>query len=320
MRIVFMGTPQFAVPSLRAAAAEHDILRVITQPDRPAGRGRKITPPPVKQHAQQLGLSVWQPERAPSPEVVRELAAMRLDLIVVVGYGQMLSQEVLDAPKLGAVNVHASLLPRYRGPAPIQWAIINGEEQTGVTTMWMTAALDAGDIILQEPVAILPDDTAGTLGERLALEGAALLVETLRQIERGTAPRTPQDDSLATFAPRIPPHAGLIDWRADAQRICNLVRGLNPGPGAFTIRNGSRLKIWQARPIRGPAEGKSGVVAEVTERGFSVCAGRGAVLVEVVQPESRRKMPAAAYAAGYRMVPGEILGSTEEGADERGRH
>jgi len=319
MRIVFMGTPQFAVPSLRAVAAEHEVLKVITQPDRPAGRGRKLSAPPVKQSAEQMALPVSQPEKASSSEVVQDIGALHAELIVVVGYGQIISEDLLNAPKLGAVNVHASLLPRYRGAAPIQRAVINGDKETGVTTMWMTPHLDAGDIILQKRIPILPDDTAGTLGERLAVEGAVLLVETVRQMAQGIAPRLPQDHSLATLAPRVLPHEGEIDWAADSQAICNLVRGLNPAPGAFTFRNQDRLKVWKARPILARREGIPGAVIEVETEGFSVCAGTGAVLVTEVQPESRRKMPAAAYARGYRLAPGDILGPTEERADERSR-
>jgi len=308
MRIGFMGTPEFAVPSLRALLdAGREIAFVVTQPDRPVGRGLKVQPPPVKVTAQAAGLRVIQPRRASSAEAIQQIRQFAPDLLVVVAFGQILSAELLDVPRLGAVNVHASLLPRWRGAAPIQRAVLNGDAETGVTTMWMTPGLDAGDTILQQVVHIAPDDTAGSLSRALALQGAWLLLRTIDLIARGEAPRLPQDESKATEAPRIRPEEALIHWERPAGEICRLARALNPWPGAFTYRGGERIKIWQAHPKEW-AEGKPGQVVEIARDGITVAAGAGAVVMEQVQPESRRIMPAAAYANGYRVQAAEMLG------------
>ena len=308
MRIGFLGTPEFARPSLQALLeAGHTIAFVVTQPDRPVGRGRKTRPTAIKVAAQAAGLPVLQPERVSSAESIEAIKAFAPDLLAVVAFGQILSDKLLNLPRLGAVNVHASLLPRWRGAAPIQRAILNGDTETGVTTMWMAARLDAGDIILQQAVPISPQDTAGTLSDRLAVEGARLLARTVGLVEAGSAPRLPQNESRVTLAPPIRPEEGLIAWSSPAGGICNLVRALNPAPGAFTHRAGQRIKVWQARAVV-RAEGKPGQVVEVMGDGIAVAAGSGAVVITQVQPESRRIMDAGAYARGYRLAATEMLG------------
>ncbi|OIQ11263.1 methionyl-tRNA formyltransferase [Neomoorella thermoacetica] len=309
MRLVFMGTPDFAVPSLQAlVAAGHEFAAVITQPDRPRGRGKKLLPPPVKSTALAAGLPVRQPSDMKDREFLEDLRLLQPELIVVVAFGRILSREILDLPARGCVNLHASLLPRYRGAAPIHRAVMNGEVETGVTTMWMAPQLDAGDIILQEKLPIPPEATTGEIHDRLAEVGAGLLVHTLELIAAGRAPRLPQDEALATYAPPLKPEEEVIHWEQPAQVIYNQIRGLNPLPGAYTLRSGERLKIYGARLTDPYAIGRAGRVVEVVREGFVVQAGTGRVLVTSVQPPGKKIMPASAYLQGYPMVPGEILG------------
>jgi methionyl-tRNA formyltransferase len=246
MRLVFLGTPAFAVPTLESlVAAGYDVLSVVTQPDRPSGRGRRLAASPVKEAALRLGLPVYQPERIRRPDAVAVLAGLRPDIMVVVGYGQILPQTVLDIPPHGIINVHASLLPEYRGAAPVQWAIANGATRTGVTTMRIDAGLDTGDMLLKAETEIGPEETALELGARLAAMGAALLIETLERIET-IAPHK-QDAAQATYAPLLKKENGLIDWRQPAQAIHNRVRGFQPWPGAYTRFRGQQLHIWKSR-------------------------------------------------------------------------
>lgn len=308
MRLVFCGTPAFALPSLKALlASRHEVLGVVTQPDRPKGRHRRLTPPPVKELAHSAGLTVWQPESLQDREFVSLLQGLRLDALVVVAYGKILPAPVLDLPRRGCINLHASLLPRYRGAAPIHWAIINGERETGVTTMFMAPRLDAGDIILQRAVAIAPRETAGQLHDRLADLGAGLLVETLDLIEKGKAPRRPQEEALATYAPPLKPEDEKIDWQWPAEAVFNRVRGLNPWPGAYAVWQGRRLKIWWAEPGTRPA-GKfaPGEVLGCGTEGIEVACGDGqAVVIKELQPEGKGVMSAAAFLRGYCLKPGD---------------
>lgn len=309
MRLVFMGTPDFAVPSLQAlAAAGHEIAAVITQPDRPRGRGKKLLPPPVKGTALAAGLPVRQPSDMKDRGFLEDLRRLQPELIAVVAFGRILPREILDLPARGCVNLHASLLPRYRGAAPIHRAVMNGEVETGVTTMWMAPRLDAGDIILQEKLPIPPEATTGEIHDRLAEVGAGLLVHTLELIASGRAPRLPQDEALATYAPPLQPEEEVIHWERPAQVIYNQIRGLNPWPGAYTLRSGERLKIYGARLTDPAATGRPGQVVEAVREGFVVQAGKGRLLVTSVQPPGKKIMPAPAYLQGYPMVPGEILG------------
>ena len=305
MRVVFMGTPAFAVPTLEALGqAGHSILSVITQPDRPAGRGRKLTAPPVKAKALELGLPVFQPERIKRDEGFEHLQALAPDLIVVVGYGQIIPQRIIDLPKHGCVNVHSSLLPKYRGAAPINWAIVNGETVTGVCTMQLVFKLDAGDVLLSRETPIGPDETATELGSRLSIMGAELAVETLEGLEAGTIAPRPQNDDEMTYAPLIRREDGLIDWTMSAQQIHNRVRGFDPWPGAYTFWRGGRFQIRRAR-----SAGGAGDPGEITVDGKSMFIGCGEGRLEAleVQPEGKKRMAAADFVHGYHPQNGETF-------------
>jgi len=307
MRLVFMGTPDFAVPSLEAIIkSDHEITGVVTQPDRPRGRGKKLMPPPVKVTANNAGLPVEQPHTG--EDLLVCLQKWRPEIVVVVAFGRILSQKVLDLPEKGCLNLHASLLPKYRGAAPIHRAVMAGETETGVTTMWMSAELDAGDIILQKKIPISYDATTGQIHNELAVRGARLLVATLDLVAAGKAPRQPQDENRATYAPPLRPEDEIINWEQPAPVVYNQVRGLNPWPGAYTERKGVRLKIYETQIVDNTSTGKPGQVVAMTGNGFVVQAGKGQVLITQVQPVGKKIMPAAAYLRGYSLVPGEVLG------------
>lgn len=308
-----MGTPEFAASCLRALLeSRHRVVGVVTQVDRPRGRGKKLAFSPVKELALKQGLPVLQPSSLKDLEFLRTLREWGPEAIVVAAFGRLLPPVVLSLPPYGCINVHASLLPRYRGAAPIQRAIMNGEKDTGVTTMYMVEKLDAGDIILQEKVAIPPEMTAGELEQELACLGARLLVRTLDLIENGQAPRIPQNEELATYAPPLTPEEEKIDWTKEAVKIVNHIRGLSPVPGAYTLRGEERLKIYRARVWQGDKkifEGKPGQVTAVfPQEGFLVQTGEGEVLILEVQPPGKRVMSAAEYLRGYRLKAGEYLG------------
>lgn len=313
MRLVFMGTPEFAAFSLdQLVEAGLAPLAVVTQPDRPRGRGRQLSPSPVKERALALGLPVLQPERVREPEFIAYVRELKPDLIAVVAFGQILPPALLELPPLGCVNVHASLLPRLRGAAPIQRAIMNGDKVTGVTTMYMAPQLDTGDIILQEEEAITPEDTAGTLAGRLAQRGGRLLVTTLRAIAAGTAPRRRQDEASATYAPPLTRADEVLAWDEPAVSLANRVRALNPQPGATTWVKGNVLKVWRARPVLEAGGAPGQVLAVKGAGGILVGTGAGALLVQEVQPAGKRPMPAEAYASGYRVVAGDVWGRSGE--------
>ena len=308
LRLIFLGTPAFAVPTLEAiVAAGHAVLEVVTQPDRPRGRGQNAAPPPVKQCALRLGLPVFQPERVRRPEAVEHLRSLPVDAMVVVGYGQIIPQSIIDMAPLGIVNVHGSLLPHYRGAGPIQWAILNGETRTGITTMRIDAGLDTGDMLLKADTEIGPDENAIELGQRLATMGADLLVETLTGLVEGTIAPDQQDNALATYAPLLKKEDGRIDWSRDAQAIHNQVRGLQPWPGASTSFRGQTLHIWRSRPWTGAAPtAPPGTLAGVKPP-VVACGSGGLELVEV-QLEGRKRMAAADFANGQRLTENESLG------------
>lgn len=307
-----MGTADFAVPSLRALAAEHEIVTVVTQPDRPKGRGQKVQFTPVKEAALELGLKVWQPLRIKEPQAVEHLKNLAPQAIVVVAYGQILSQDILEIPPLGCINVHASLLPAYRGAAPINWVLINGEKETGVTTMYMAPELDSGDIILQSKLSISPLETAGTLHDKLAQEGAQLIVETIKLLEEGKAPRQPQQEELATYAPLLTKEHEKIDWSHSSYQVANLIRGMNPWPGAYTTYQGKILKIMEATPLEEGENLAPGTVLKVDQKkGFQVQCGSGSVLVTAVKPQGRKAMAGADFIRGYKFNKGMVLGSGE---------
>lgn len=307
MRIAFLGTPDFAVPSLRAlAAAGHDIAGVFTQPDRPRDRGQKTQPSAVKQAALELGLAVYEFERIRRSEGVAALVALAPDVMVTAAFGQILSQKILDIPKLGCVNVHASLLPKYRGPAPIQWAVINGETETGITAMLTEAGVDTGDILLQRKTEVDPCETAGELFGRLAALGAETIVETLRLLELGLIARTPQDHSAATHFPMLEKAHGRIDWNKSPREIVNLVRGVNPWPGAWTMCGCDVMKVWRAEPAC--MAGEPGRILCVNQRdGLVIGARGGAVRILDLQMPGKRKLCSAEYLCGCRLVEGMAL-------------
>ncbi len=308
MRLVFLGTPAFAVPTLEhIVEAGHQVLAVVTQPDRPRGRGQHPAPPPVKEAALRLGLPVSQPERIRRPEAVEHLRALEPEAMVVVGYGQIIPQSIIDIAPRGIINVHASLLPKYRGAGPIQWAILNGETRTGVTTMRIDAGLDTGDMLLKAETEIGPEETAVELGQRLAVLGAALLVKTLDGLARGTVRPEPQNSAEATYAPLLKKEDGIIDWRQPAAAIHNRVRGLQPWPGASTSFRGQRLHIWRSRPHPDPGA-EPGRFAGLKPP--LVGCGTGSLELVEVQMEGRKRMPAADFVNGQRLTDNDRLGET----------
>jgi methionyl-tRNA formyltransferase len=307
MRLVFLGTPAFAVPTReRMVEAGHQVLAVVTQPDRPRGRGQHAAPPPVKQAAARLGLAVHQPERVRHAEAVEFLRTLGAEAMVVVGYGQIIPQTVIGLAPLGIINVHASLLPKYRGAGPIQWAILNGETRTGVTTMRIDAGLDTGEILLQAETEIGPEENAIDLGKRLAVMGADLLVETLGGLAAGSIVPQKQDPSRATYAPLLKKEDGLIDWGQPAQSIHNRVRGLQPWPGACTTFRGQTLHIWKSSLAPGPRPLAPGRLAAL--RPLLVACGSGALEVLELQLEGRKRISAADFANGQRLTGNDSLG------------
>ena len=309
-RVIFLGTPAFAVPTLeKMVAAGYEVPLVVTQPDRPKGRGGSVAAPPVKESALRLGLPVYQPERVRRPEAQARLAELRPDAMVVVGYGQIIPQAVIDIPPHGIINVHASLLPKYRGAAPIQWSIANGECRTGVTTMQIDAGLDTGDMLLKAETEIGPEEIAVELSARLAPMGADLLIETLRGLAAGTIAPQKQDSSQATLAPILKKEDGRIDWTRPAHEIHNRVRGLLPGPGAHTTFRGQSLNVWKAR-VAPDGTGEPGKLLPGRKL-IVACGGSSALELLEVQLEGRKKMPGDAFANGQHLSENEVLGALE---------
>jgi len=313
MKVVFLGTPRFAVPTLEAlVTAGHEVAAVYTQPDRPKGRGQELAISPVKEAATRLGLRVCQPERVRHPDVVAELASVNAAAMVIVGYGQIVPQSIIDLPRLGIVNVHASLLPRWRGAAPIQWSIAAGDTSTGVTTMMINAGLDTGDILLQSQAPIGADENALELNARLSVLGAKLLIETLDLLAKGTCPRTPQVDAEATLARILRKEDGLIAWSSSAREIYNRSRGFLPWPGAWTSFRGQRFNIWKCRPV----PSNEWMVGEALPAGLMhaigkrLLAGTGDGVLELleVQLEGRNRVPVAAFMNGTRLTGDDMLG------------
>jgi methionyl-tRNA formyltransferase len=307
LRIVFLGTPEFAVPSLRVLAERHDVAAVYTQPDRPKGRGNQLAESPVKVAAKELGLALVQPERLRRPESFAPLQAWAAEMMVVVGYGQIIPQNIIDLPRYGILNVHASLLPKYRGAAPIQWAIANGETETGVTIMQIDAGLDTGDMLLKERLAIGESETAAELSVRLAPLGAELLLEAIGQIEAGTTKREKQGAEEASLAPILKKEDGLVDWRRSAGEIYNRWRGFNPWPGAYTVFRGQQMSIGGARLAEATAEAPGRVWGEKRWL-FAGCGGGTALELLEVQLAGKKRMSAEAFLNGYRLAENEMLG------------
>ncbi len=306
MNLVFMGTPEFAVPTLKTLyASRHSILGVVTQPDRPKGRGQEMQASPVKQYALEKGLKVFQPEKASAPEFVAELAELKLDLIVVIAYGQILRENILSLPKHFCMNIHASLLPRYRGAAPINWAIINGDKESGVTTMKMDKGLDTGDILLMKKVAIEKDDTAQHLHDKLSEAGGALALETIDQLEESRLKFIPQNDAESTYASKLKKEDGLLHWDQEAETIRNRVRGLEPWPGAYGFLKGKRLRFCKVETGSGTPNDVPGEVMRVSDYGIEIGTLKDRIILTEIQPEGKKKMAVKSYLQGRPVQPGE---------------
>lgn len=306
--IIFMGTPDFAVPSLKALhASGHTIALVVTRPDRPKGRGRKVFPPPIKTQALNLGLDTIQPKSLRTQEFEDHVASLKPDFLIVVAFGHILNESILSLPRIGTINVHASLLPKYRGPAPINWAIINGENETGVTTMLMDKGLDTGDILLSAKETITAEDTAETLHDRLAVIGSGVLVKTLEAIANETIHPAAQDHSQATYAPLLSKHDGHIDWEKPAETLEPFIRGMTPWPGAFTFHGNKRLKIFKAKPIAKDFEEPPGTVLKSFADELQIATANGALSLLEIQGPSGKRLLIKDFLRGYNIPPGTIL-------------
>ena len=306
MKIIFMGTPDFAVPSLEMLLKHHEVVAVVTQPDKPKGRGKKLMFSPVKEKALQAGIEVLQPEKVKEKEFIEILKNYHADLIAVTAFGQILPEEILNMPKYGCINVHGSLLPKYRGAAPLQWAVINGEKETGVTTMYMAKGMDTGDMLLKEKIEVSSQDTYGSIHDKLCVIGAELLLKTIEGLEKGTLQRIPQQEEQATYASMLTKESGHIDWSKKCDEIICLIHGLDPVPTAYTIYEGEVLKVWQAEKIQQPT-GKIGEITAITKKGFVVTAGDGSILVTEVQAKGKKRMGTDAYLRGHHVEIGTIL-------------
>ncbi len=310
MKVIFMGTPEFSVGTLEALIeAGHEVALAVTQPDKPKGRGGKMQYTPVKEAALKHGIPVFQPKKVREPECVEELKQYNADIIVVIAFGQILPKEILEMTPYGCVNVHASLLPKYRGAAPIQWAVIDGEEVSGVTTMQMDEGLDTGDMLLKTEIRLDEKETGGSLHDKLAAAGAELCVRTLKGLEEKTVVPEPQGESPTAYARMLDKKLGNIDWSRDAESIERLVRGLNPWPSAYTNWDGKVMKIWEARAEKRAAEtgGIPGTVISVEKDGFCVETGDGVLKVLALQIPGKKRMEADAFLRGYEIAPGTVL-------------
>ncbi len=306
-RLVFMGTPEFAAPALAALASSDDeVVMVVTQPDRPKGRGRKLAPPPVKVVAEELGLPVWQPESIKDPAVVERLQALSPDALVVVAFGQFLPPALLNLAPAGALNIHPSLLPRYRGPAPINRAVINGDERTGVTTMLLDSGMDSGPILLSKEVSVGPLETAGQLHDRLAVVGAELLLETISGLKTGLVSPKPQPDDGVSLAPMLKKEDGLLDWSRPAEELARQVRGLDPWPGAYTSFQGKNLKVFGAQAL--PGQGQPGRIMALADGLIHVAAGRDCLALAELQLAGKNRQDAAQFWNGQHLQPGMVFG------------
>ncbi len=306
LRVVFMGTPQFACPTLQMLIDRGEqVVAVVTQPDRPKGRGQQMQAPPVKELAVQHGIPVLQPLKVRAPEAVEAIRGLAPDLIVVVAFGQILPKALLDIPPRGCINVHASLLPRYRGAAPINWAIINGESEAGVTTMLMDVGLDTGDMLLKRATPITPEDDAQSLHDRLSVIGAEAMSETIDLLREGRLVPEKQDDSLSNYAPMLKKEDGRIDWQQSPQQIVSRISGVTPWPGAYATLDNKMLKLFRA--VAGSGSGTPGTVIGADRSGLEVACNGGSVLIGELQLEGKRRMAVGDFLAGYRLLPGTPL-------------
>ena len=313
MRIVFMGTPDFSVPVLEALAdSRHQVTAVVTQPDKPKGRGNGISMSPVKEAALCRQIPVYQPERARDASFIEEMKKLSPDVMVVIAFGQILSKELLCVPVYGCVNIHASLLPKYRGASPIQWAVLNGDKETGITAMMMDEVMDTGDILEKRVIALEKKETGGSLFDRLSMLGGELILSTLDKMEKGTLVRTPQDHEAATYVKKIPKSFGEIDWTKDAVSIERLIRGLDPWPSAYTWLQGKLLKLW-AGDVQASEEDKDnqaecGVILSASEDGLKIQTGKGILNITSLQIEGKKRMDTGAFLRGFPVEKGQRLG------------
>ncbi len=316
MQIVFMGTPDFAVPTLTALhKAGQEVLVVLTQPDRPSGRGKKLRPSPIKTSALELGIPVWQPEKLKEGDWVDKLTSQfQPQAVVVVAYGQILPEKILKWPLLGCINVHASLLPAYRGAAPIQRAVMEGQKETGVTTMLMNEGLDSGDILLQKALPIKPEDTASSIHDQLAVMGAELLVTTLQRLEQGQIVPWPQEEAQSCYAAKLTSQDEIIDWNRPAEEIFNQIRGLNSWPGARTFWQGQVLKIWQSEPQEGLScdQAKPGTILECSKNNLLIATGTCPLQIQELQLQGGKRLATADFLRGKELLPGSCLGGKAE--------
>ena len=318
MNLVFMGTPDFAVPTLKTLhTSRHSVLGVVTQPDRPKGRGQERQASPVKRYALANDLKIYQPEKASAPEFVAELSKLNPDLIVVIAYGQILRENLLSLPKHFCMNVHASLLPKYRGAAPINWAIINGDKESGVTTMKMDQGLDTGDILLMKKVTIEPDDTAQDLHDKLSLAGGELALKTVDQLEKGQLKFIPQNDAESSYASKLKKEDGCVQWDQEAEAIRNRVRGMEPWPGAFGFLKGKRLRFCRVETGPGSPEDIPGTVMRVSDYGIEVGTLKDRIIVTEIQPEGKKKMDVKSYLRGHPVELGEQFEILQDSAEKR---
>lgn len=306
LRILFMGTPQFACPTLQMLVDRGEkVIAVVTQPDRPKGRGQQMQFPPVKELALSHGIPVLQPVKVRAPEAVEAIRALNPDLIIVVAFGQILPKALLDIPRYGCINIHASLLPRYRGAAPLNWCIINGEKETGITTMLMDVGLDTGDMLLKRTTAIIPEDDAASLHDRLSVLGAETMAETLDLLLTGKLRPEKQDDSLSCYAPMLKKELGEINWNSPTEKIVNLVRGVTPWPGAYTKIDGKVVKIHKVHA--GSGAGVPGELLQAGKTGIDVASADGSVIVDELQLEGKKRLKAAEFLAGCKLDPGSFF-------------
>lgn len=308
MRIVFMGTPDFSVPALNAlVAAGHQVVGAVTQPDKPKGRGKEVHMSPVKERALELGITVYQPKRAKDEAFIRELRALKPDVMVVVAFGQLLPKSILDIPAYGCVNIHASLLPKYRGASPIQYAIINGETESGITTQMMAEILDTGDMLDQERIAITKEETGGSLHDKLSVLGGRLIVKTLEKLKEGTAVRTSQNEEEANYVGLIRKSMGDIDWNLSAVSIERLIRGLNPWPSAYTSLDGKTVKLWGAEALNENFDGRPGQIVRAIKDSLYIKTGDGTLAVKELQLPGKKRMETDAFLRGYPIKEGTML-------------
>lgn len=308
MKVVFMGTPDIAVPCLQKIIDEkHEVLAVVTQPDKPKGRGKKMAMPPVKELAVEHNIEVYQPLKARDEEFIKTIKEINPDIIVVVAFGQILPKELIEIPKYGCINVHVSLLPKYRGAAPINWVIINGEEKTGVTTMYMDEGLDTGDMILTKEFKLDDKITAGELHDKMMIEGAEVLKETMDLIAEGNAPRIPQNHEEFTYAPIMDKELGHVDFNKNSKDIHNLVRGVNPWPSAYAIYNEGKMKIWETEVLEEKSNKQPGTILKTDKSGIRVSTNDGVILIKEIQMPNKKRMPVSEYIKGNSIEEGVVL-------------